>query len=410
MKTKQLLTTCVYTGTLLLVVVAARAEIPPLLPAPAPQQVILQLSATDRWLAVFNNAVQSSASADESTVTAIPGAPVAAIRELLQRARETGDQRLLGQALHLLNQIPTPDTEIQLLRASTLQALHRFAPALDELRTVLQREPANAQAWLLQAALHNVRGNYGAAQFACRQLLGKVPALLSGSCSSSVLARQGQAERAYALLEQLYIQTAPALNSPDILHHAQVSLAEIAEQLGDPAATRWWNLAHESRPRDLYTRIGATRNAYYRGAYTDVVAMTENSSDIDALALLRALALEHLQQPDAQVLRQQLAQRVALARERGDTLHARDQAAILLDLLLQPGEALALAQQNWKEQREPEDTALLLRAALAAQRPDIYRETTQWLHQWKQWHVRYPTQSTNDRYAMTGAARQEFLP
>ncbi|MFZ5604222.1 MAG: tetratricopeptide repeat protein [Pseudomonadota bacterium] len=393
MKTKQRLTTCFNAGALLFVAVAARADIPPLLPAPAPQQVIVQLSATDQWLSAFNRsnrvdaAADSAASADEVSLEDI--------RALLQRARETGDQRLLGQALHFLNQMPTPTTESHLLRATALQALHRFDPALDELQFVLQREPGNAQAWLLQATLHSVRGDYAAAQKACGKLLGKVPALLSGSCSSSVQARQGQAQRAYALLAQLYEQTARALNDPAILHHAQVSLADIADQLGNPAAVHWWALAQQSRPGDLYTRIGATRNAFHRGAHAEVVALTENADDIDALALLRTLSLQQLGNPAALTLRQQLVQRLDLARERGDTLHGRDQAAILLDLLQRPDEALAIAQQNWQEQREPEDTALLLRAALAAQRPDIYRATCDWLQQRNQWHVRYPVQSND---------------
>lgn len=392
MKTRQRLTTCFNAGALLFVAVAARAEIPPLLPAPAPQQVILQLSATDRWLSAFNRSNRIDAVAD-STVSS-DKVPLEDIRALLRQARETGDQRLLGQALHLLNRIPTPTTEIHLLRATALQALHHFDPALDELRQVLQREPDSAQAWLLQATLHSVRGDYVAAQKACGKLLGKVPALLSGSCSSSVLARQGQAQRAYALLAKLYEQTASAQNDPGILHHAQVSLADIADQLGNPVAAKWWAQARQSRPGDLYTRIGAARNAFHRGAHAEVVALTENADDIDALALLRALSLQQLGNPAAVELRQQLVQRLELAQERGDTQHGRDQAAILLDLLQRPDEALALAQQNWKEQREPEDTALLLRAALAAQRPDIYRATCDWLQQRNQWHVRYPVQKT----------------
>ena len=399
MKTKQLLVTCFSSGMLLFVTVTARAEIPPLLPAPAPQHVILQLGATDQWLAAFNRAKTSLAEADIPSATQVDS--VDGIKALLQQARKTGDQRPLGQALLLLNRVPAPNAEIRLLRANTLQALHRFEPALDELRQVLQQEPTNAQAWMLQASLQNVRGDYKAAQLACRQLLNKVPALLSGSCSANVLARTGQPQRAYDLLERLYIQMAPALNDTHILHYAQVSLAEIAEQLGLPAA-EWWAQARELYPLDVYTRIGATRDAFQRGAYADVIAMTENATDIDALALLRARALQQLDQPEARPLQQQLLQRVDSARARDDTLHARDQAAILLDLVQRPDEALSLAQLNWQQQREPEDTALLLRAALAAQRHDIYRKTCQWLQQWNQWHARYPEASV--------VAHKENLP
>lgn len=382
MKTKQRLITCFNTGLLLLVAVAARANIPPLLPPPAPQQVILQLSATEQWLASFNRAKQA-----ELTHT-----PTDEIQTLLRQARESGDQRLLGQALLLLNQTPSATLEIKLLRAATLQALHRFDAALEELQAVLQQDPINVQAWLMRASLLNVRGDYTAAQTACRQLIANVSPLLSGSCSSSVLARQGQPERAYALLEQLYKQAAAAQNDAEILHYAHVSLAEIADQLGEASAAHWWSLALASQPRDLYTRIGAARNAYYRNAFDEVIRLTENATEIDALLLLRTLALQQVKNPQAQELKQRLVQRLEQARARGDTLHGRDHAAILLDLLQRPTEALALAQQNWQQQREPEDTALLLRAALAAKRPDIYLETHRWLQQSNQTHVRYPTQ------------------
>lgn len=401
MKTKQPLIACFNASVLLIVSVAARADLPPLLPTPAPQQVILQLSAADALLASFTkagtpfsspgSATKASAS-DNSTLSQ-------AVRTLLEGARETGDQRLLGQALQLLNSATEQQNniEIKLLRANVYQALHRFDPAVKALQEVLTAQPNHAQALLMLATLHTVRGDYTTAQRTCKALMGQalsgtVPSLLSGSCSSVVLARQGQPHRAYALLEQLYTQTAPTSTDAHIVHYAQVSLAEIAEQLGDAAAMHWWQQAQITQPNDLYTRIGAARNALHRGDYQTVIALSEHFADIDALQLLRAQALQHTSPNEAMVLRQQLANRVQAARERGDTLHARDQAAILLDLLQRPEEALVLAQHNWESQREPEDTALLLRAALAAKRLDIYKKTQVWLKTHEQWHARYPAQ------------------
>lgn len=417
MKTKQPLIACFNASMLLVVSVAARADLPPLLPLPAPQQVLLQLSAADTLLSSFsqkhmfspmhmpvstaNNAAKAS-TMDSETLSH-------AVRTLLQGARETGDQRLLGQALQLLDSTSEPQNSIEtkLLRANVYQALHRFEPAVSALQEVLNAHPRHPQALLMLATLYTVRGDYTAAQRTCKALMGQalsggVPSLLSGSCSSVVLARQGQPHRAYALLEQLYTQTAPTSTDANVVHYAQVSLAEIAEQKGDATAAHWWQQARMTQPNDLYTRIGATRNALHRGDYQTVIALSENFTDIDALQLLRAQALQHTSPDEALVLRHQLANRVQAARDRGDTLHARDQAAILLDLLLRPDEALTLAQHNWESQREPEDTALLLRAALAANRLDIYEKTHDWLKMHEQWHARYPAPPASQRQSSTG--------
>jgi tetratricopeptide (TPR) repeat protein len=382
METKLLLTACLSAGALWVVASAARGAMPPLLPPPDPQQSILQLSATDQWLTAFNRIETQSGHSGNDKLTAI--------KSLVQQARTSGDQRLLGQALHALDQLEQSDTEVQLQRADIEQALHRFDAALEELRQVVRREPDNVNAWMMQAAALNVQGDYRAALFACRQVLTRVSPLLSASCSSSVLARQGQAQRAYDLLEQLYLQTAPAATDHEILHQAEISLAEIAEQLGDPRAAQWWQRAQVSAPQDLYTRIGAARNALRRGDYAEVIRLSENSENIDALLVLRAQALEHQDAAEAAPLRALLADRVALAQARGDTLHARDQATILLDLMHQPEDALRLAQMNWTNQREPEDTLLLLRAAQAAGRADVFDDTWQWLRRWNQTHALYP--------------------
>ncbi|MEA2078981.1 MAG: tetratricopeptide repeat protein [Pseudomonadota bacterium] len=55
---------------------------------------------------------------------------------------------------------PQPPPEVLLMRASLRQNRHDFDGALDDLRQLLQRQPGNAQAWLMQAVIHTVRGEY----------------------------------------------------------------------------------------------------------------------------------------------------------------------------------------------------------------------------------------------------------
>jgi hypothetical protein len=61
-----------------------------------------------------------------------------------------------------------------------------------------------------------------------------------------------------------------------------------------------------------------------------------------------------------------LKARYAEAQLRGERLHLRDLARLHLRLRSDQQAALALARENWNEQREPADARLLAQAALAA--------------------------------------------
>jgi hypothetical protein len=61
--------------------------------------------------------------------------------------------------------------------------------------------------------------------------------------------------------------------------------------------------------------------------------------------------------------------RLAAARLRGE-VHAREEARLALDALNEPARALALAIENWAQQKEPADAVLLARAAAAAGQPE----------------------------------------
>ena len=69
-------------------------------------------------------------------------------------------------------------------------------------------------------------------------------------------------------------------------------------------------------------------------------------------------------------------------------MHQRDEAWYLLSFTQQYQRALELAQANWSEQKEAEDTALLLRAALANQDFTTARKVQMWLKQNRQQDTR----------------------
>ena len=99
----------------------------------------------------------------------------------------------------------------------------------------------------------------------------------------------------------------------------------------------------------------------------------------DPLLLRYALALqaEHSKELPANV--EQLRDRFAASRLRGDRVHLREEARFTLHLLNAPQETLKLALENWQVQKEPADIRILLEAALAANDAAAIAVVTDWL-------------------------------
>jgi len=76
---------------------------------------------------------------------------------------------------------------------------------------------------------------------------------------------------------------------------------------------------------------------------------------------------------------EQLRERFAASRLRGDRVHVREEARFTLHLLGAPQTALKLAQENWQVQKEPADVRILLEAALAAADAEVVGAVTAWL-------------------------------
>ena len=76
---------------------------------------------------------------------------------------------------------------------------------------------------------------------------------------------------------------------------------------------------------------------------------------------------------------EQLLDRLAASRLRGDRVHLREEARFTLHLLNAPQAALTLAQENWQVQKEPADIRILLEAALAADDAAAVDGVREWL-------------------------------
>jgi hypothetical protein len=128
---------------------------------------------------------------------------------------------------------------------------------------------------------------------------------------------------------------------------------------------------------------------YLLGAFADflldnnrpeeVLDLLRDRTAADPLLLRYALALQAQHSKKLPDLVEQLRDRFAASRLRGDRVHLREEARFTLHLLNAPQAALQLAQENWQVQKEPADVRVLLEAALAARDAAAVDAVREWL-------------------------------
>jgi Tfp pilus assembly protein PilF len=113
--------------------------------------------------------------------------------------------------------------------------------------------------------------------------------------------------------------------------------------------------------------------------YQDIISLLQSETRADGLLLRLALAEQALKLPTFQNHTAELAARFAAARERGTTVHVREEARFTLTLQHDAQRALPLAQANWNVQREPADARILLESALAAGNRSAAQPVLEWM-------------------------------
>ena len=313
-------------------------------------------------------------------------------RLYIELGRTESDPRYYGYAEALLQpwwQAVNPPPEILLLRATLRQHQHDYAAALQDLKQLVWEKPSSSQAWLTLAVVQWVQGDYKAAKQSCSALTTQASTWYGSLCFSQVLSFTGQAERAYQLQASLLPESTQ--QAPEIQQWVQTNLAEIAWRMGKTQVAEQHFLSALALPH---------RDNYLVRVYSDfllseqrpeaVLSLLKDKSNDDALLLRLALASQQAQHAEqTQIYREQLKARYAAARLRNSSLHRRDEALYLLSFESANPQALELAKVNWAEQKEAEDTALLLRAALANQDLATAREVQSWLQQTKQQDARF---------------------
>lgn len=288
-------------------------------------------------------------------------------RSLLTRSQVSGDARLAGQALGVLQPWEgdaNAPVDVRLQRATLLQHLHDFEAAAAELESLLKRAPQQAQAWLTLATVRRVQGRYAESDTACARLVDAGQPLLARACHAENRSLRGAQDEARREFETL-LRLRPA--DPAWASWLRTSLGELELRAGRPAAA----IGH------LRTALSFDDDAYARHALADALIEARRPAEAarlladdasDAALLRRAIAARALGAPDAASLRDTLGARHAQAAQRPQDVpvHARERARFALDVEGDAAQAVELARANLRTQREAADFVVMHRAAQAA--------------------------------------------
>ena len=298
----------------------------------------------------------------------------------IEQGRSEGDPRFLGQAQAIISpwwNEPTPPPPALLLRATIRQNAHEFNEALTDLNQVLVAQPTNAQAWLTKASILQVQARYDEARRACQRLTRLAASHVQLGCLSDIAGVTGQSVKSRELLR-------PVLLDTTLSGHERIWIATILAE----TATRTGAIREAEESFAEAFKVG-TKDQYLLGAYADflldqrryqnVMSLLRSETRADGLLLRLALAEQALKLPTFQNHTAELAARFAAARERGTTVHVREEARFTLALLHDARRALPLAQANWNVQREPADARILLESALAAKNPQAAQPVLDWM-------------------------------
>jgi tetratricopeptide (TPR) repeat protein len=291
-------------------------------------------------------------------------------RQCIERSRTEADPRYLGRAQAALapwwNATNAP-ADALVLRATIRQNQHDFTNALADLELALQKSPRNAQAWLTRATVLTVLGDFPAARRACIPLAQLAPGLVALTAATSISCLAGDAEHGCALLRNA-LDAYPQTSAAERIWTLTV-LGEASARLGHQAeAEGYFKRGLELDRRDPYLQCAYADFLLDQGRPQDCAALLQDALRADGLLLRLALAESQLtpRPPSLEAHVNSLLARFEAGHRRGDFVHQREEACVVLHLLVRPREALRLAQDNWRVQHEPADARILLECALAS--------------------------------------------
>lgn len=310
----------------------------------------------------------------------------------IQLGNEESDPRYFGYAQSALApwwKASAPPIEVLQMRADILQWQHQFEAATRDLDSIIAADSRGVnQAHLTRATVELVQGRPDVARHDCVTLIDHVETLIAATCIASVNSLTGDPATTEKALGTAIAQTPGASN--DALLWAWTEMAEIDERVNrtDAAQAAFQNalaVMRKNGHRDPYLLAAYADFLLDRGRPAEVLPLLDGLSRMDNLLLRLALAEAALSRGDdsmralAHEHSDDLQRRFDETRQRGDSVHQREEAIYLLKLRHAPGQALQAAQENWQRQRELIDARVLLEAAKAAGKPEAADDVRAWV-------------------------------
>lgn len=296
-------------------------------------------------------------------------------------ATSEGDPRYVGYAQAALKpwwDLPAPPLDVLVMRAILKQYSHDFSGAMQDLEAATREDPKNARAWSWRAAIHMVQADYEKAREDCLALQKLESELYAVGCVAYLDGTTGKAAAAHRALSAALARNADT--PPEVKVWVLTRLAEMALRQGDvKQAEEHFRAAYFEPINDQFLLAAYADFLLDQGRPDEVIPLLVDWGKSDILLLRLALAEQALKAPKAREHIEALRSRFDAAALRGDKLHQQEEARFNLYLLGNKEKALALAQENWKLQREPRDARILLEAALAMKDPKAAQEALDWL-------------------------------
>ena len=296
-------------------------------------------------------------------------------------ASAEGDPRYVGYGQAALKpwwDLPAPPLDALVTRAILKQYSHDFAGAMQDLVAATREDPEDARAWSWRAAIDMVEANYDEARKDCIALENIESELNAVGCMAYLDGTTGKAAAAYRALSGAFERDAD--DSPEMRVWVLTRLAEMSLRMGDPKrAEEQFRAAYLEPINDQFLLAAYADFLLDQGRPDEVIPLLVDWVKSDILLLRLALAEKALKAPKAGEHIDALRSRFEAAALRGDKLHQQEEARFNLYLLGNKEKALALAQDNWKLQREPRDARILLEAALATKNPAAAQGALDWL-------------------------------
>lgn len=321
----------------------------------------------------------------QSRLAENPGDLATAI-ELAQLAirdgRANADPRRYGQAQAALAPWWTKrdaPVEVRLLRAIILQSLHDFPGATASLDAILSNDPANAQARLTRAFIRQTTGDITGAIDDCRKLPRSIGLTARAACDLRAQALSGAAREALARLTRAIAFDIDA--EPQTRRWAVAICADMALMVGDSQLAGQHFRAATKDESDIPALVAYADYLLDNGRPQEVLTLLADRGEADIVYLRLAIAGKKLGDPRTRLWTELLTERFDAARSGGVQLHLREEARFELEVKGNAARALQLALADWKAQKEPSDTRLVLETALAAHELKAADETLRFIAQ-----------------------------